>query len=272
MEANGGFRCLFRRFTRSAVAGLILAVSPHGVAVGLQSFNPSRYTGFASVTDGCTAGLRGPPRSPGGSRFGACGSQGGPCYVAGVNSESSLNATLLVAMPQLQDPNFHRTVMLIVEHDENGTFGLVLNRQVDLLASTLCASLDVRWSGDPEANIQWGGPVEPNSGWLLFSEPLSSEADNPAVTQVGGEGIFLARSLDVLRDVASTPEAQIRFFLGYAGWGPGQLEGEMAQGAWLVAPADPDLVFDADFDFMWERAVRSMGIDPATLIPTQGIH
>jgi putative transcriptional regulator len=189
-----------------------------------------------------------------------------------VKSESSLTATLLVAMPQLQDPNFHRTVMLIVEHDESGTFGLVLNREVDLLASTLCASLDVRWSGDPDANIQWGGPVEPNSGWLLFSEVLDIEEDNPAVTPVGDQGIFLARSLDVLRDVASIPDAEIHFYLGYAGWGPGQLEGEMAQGAWLVAPSDPKLVFEGDYDSMWERVVRSMGIDPATLIPTQGIH
>lgn len=199
-------------------------------------------------------------------------STGGACYVGAVTSESSLSATLLVAMPQLQDPNFHRTVMLIVEHDENGTFGLVLNREVDLLASTLCASLDVRWEGDPDANIQWGGPVEPNSGWLLFSDPIEGDEESRAVTAVGEDGIYLARSLDVLRDVASLPKTDIRFYLGYAGWGPGQLEGEMAQGAWLVAPSDPKLVFDADREAMWDRAVRSLGIDPMTLIPTQGIH
>ena len=162
--------------------------------------------------------------------------------------------------------------MLLVEHDEHGTFGLVLNRQVDLLASTLCASLEVEWHGDPDANIQWGGPVEPNTGWLLFDQPVMMDSSDPAITPVGDEGLCLARSLDVLKSVTNVPESDVRFYLGYAGWGPGQLESEMVQGAWLVAPSSREVVFGVEPDAMWEHVVRGLGVDPATLIPTHGVH
>ena len=112
------------------------------------------------------------------------------CYVEPVTQDQSLSSALLVAMPQLQDPNFRRTVTLIVEHDEDGTFGLVLNREVDLLASTLCASLDVEWRGDPEANIRWGGPVEPSSGWMLWVQIRIRSAGKPhAITMIGPFGL-----------------------------------------------------------------------------------
>lgn len=186
--------------------------------------------------------------------------------------EQTLTSTLLVAMPQLEDPNFFRTVMLIVEHDEAGTFGLVLNRTVDLLASTLCASLDVKWRGDPDANIQWGGPVEPNSGWLLLSQPKSIDLDDSAVTRVGAEDLYLARSVEILRCASSESPADIRFYLGYAGWGPGQLEWEMSQGAWLVAPPNCDTIFQSSIDSMWDETVRSLGIEPASLVSAQGVH
>lgn len=175
-------------------------------------------------------------------------------------------------MPQLDDPNFRRAVMLIVEHDENGTFGLVLNRTVDLLASTLCASLDVKWHGDPNANIQWGGPVEPDSGWLLINDPSNLNLDDPAISKVGDQDLYLARSLEVLKNASSEAPGTIRFYLGYAGWGPGQLEAEMAQGAWLVAPYCRKAVFESLEDVIWDETVRSLGIEPASLISTQGVH
>lgn len=189
-----------------------------------------------------------------------------------MTEDQTLNAAFLIAMPQLEDPNFHRTVALIVEHDENGTFGLVLNRSSDVLASTLCASLDVVWKGDPGAFIGWGGPVEPHTGWLLLSDTKSLDLEDEAVSRIGDLNLYLARSIDVLRTAASDAPSQMRFYLGYAGWGPGQLEWEMAQGAWLVAPFDPDALFHGSDDTMWEQAVRSLGIDPATLVSTQGVH
>lgn len=191
-------------------------------------------------------------------------------------AESSLTASLLIAMPQLQDPNFERTVMMIVQHDDEGTFGLVLNRPVDMSARELCAALDMHWGGDPEAPLHWGGPVQPQTGWMLFAHTDVSaasvdeevEADSTALC----DGIFFAGSLNVLRTVAEDPPGDVRLFLGYAGWGPGQLEGEMAQGVWLTAPTSREAVFDVEPDSMWDYVVRSLGIDPSTLILTPGVH
>jgi len=180
-------------------------------------------------------------------------------------------SSLLVAMPQLQDPNFRRSVLLLLHHDEEGTFGLVLNRPVELSAGNLCASLDVRWCGDPSAHIQWGGPVQPNTGWVLFNDHLSLTEFHDDVTRVI-EGIYFAGSLEVLKAIAESPPPDVRLFLGYAGWGPGQLEDEMADGAWLVVPGSREVVFGVKPESMWDYVVRSLGIDPATLIPTRGVH
>ena len=174
-------------------------------------------------------------------------------------------------MPQLQDPNFRRTVMLLVHHDDEGTFGLVLNRPADLLADDLFQSLELPWRGDQNANIHWGGPVATNTGWVLFDPEGKVGQESDDVTEVM-ENLHFAGSLDVLREVAAAPPQQVRLFLGYAGWGPGQLEHEMAEGAWLVVPASSDVVFDVACDAMWDHVVRSIGIDPATLIPTRGVH
>ena len=76
----------------------------------------------------------------------------------------------------------------------------------------------------------------------------------------------------MLRVIAESPPADLRLYLGYAGWGPGQLEDEMAEGAWLVAPVSPEMIFDVPSELLWEQAVRSLGIDPATLITTRGVH
>jgi putative transcriptional regulator len=174
-------------------------------------------------------------------------------------------------MPQLQDPNFKRTVALLVDHDANGTFGLVLNRPVDLSARVLCEDLDVEWRGDPSATAHWGGPVQPDTGWVLCAEGLGIHPSDESVKEVI-PGLFFAGSLDLLRAVAVTPPPRVRLFLGYAGWGPGQLEAEMAQGAWLVAPCSKDAVFHVPYDEMWSHVVKQLGIDPATLVSTRGVH
>ena len=182
---------------------------------------------------------------------------------------ASLAPTFLVAMPQLRDPNFRRTVVMVVHHDDEGTFGVVLNRDTEISAMGLCASLDLDWRGAPEMGIGWGGPVQPQTGWLVFDElPGHVSLD---VKEVGA-GICFAGSLDVLRQMAEAPPANLRLLLGYAGWGPGQLESELAQGAWITAPASADAVFHVDLPDMWEHVVRGLGIEPATLVSTQGVH
>jgi putative transcriptional regulator len=184
---------------------------------------------------------------------------------------SDLTASLLVAMPQLQDPNFQRSVALLVHHDSEGTFGLVLNRPAELSATELCASLDVRWGGSEGETIHWGGPVQPNTGWVLYCGDAALGDCADEVTELAGQVRF-AGSLDVLRSIASAPPPEVRLFLGYAGWGPGQLELEMAEGAWLVAPCSRDAIFHVPPEEMWTHVVRHLGIDPATLVPTRGVH
>jgi len=174
-------------------------------------------------------------------------------------------------MPQLQDPNFKRAVVQLIEHDEQGTFGLVLNREVDLTAADLCQSLEFDWNGDPSACIRWGGPVQCNTGWVLFGDDVALEVGDEPVQQVL-PGLTFAGSLSVLQAVAEQPPEDVRLFLGYAGWGPGQLESEIAAGAWLSAPPSTEVVFGVDPDMMWEHVLRGLGVDPVTLVSTSGIH
>jgi putative transcriptional regulator len=183
-------------------------------------------------------------------------------------SESSLAPALLVAMPQLLDPNFHRAVVLLVHHDDEGTFGVVLNRMTEILAPQLCQSIDIAWSGDPAAVVSWGGPVQPQTGWVLFDGGTASDDDSREVAA----DVRFAGSLDVLRDLASHPPEHVRVLLGYAGWGPGQLESELAQGAWLIAPVERSTLFDVEADAMWGHVVRGLGIEPATLVSGRGVH
>jgi putative transcriptional regulator len=176
-------------------------------------------------------------------------------------------------MPQLADPNFRRSVVLVVHHDADSTFGLVLNREVDLSLRELCESLDFEWRGGADAEVGWGGPVEANTGWLLFQGGLETaiEAETEGVSCIAGDLCF-ASSLEVLRQLVLRPPQDLRVFLGYAGWGQGQLEMELAQGAWVVAPLSPESIFDVPVDRMWEHVLREMKIDPVTLISTAGVH
>jgi len=172
-------------------------------------------------------------------------------------------------MPQLLDPNFKRAVVLLVHHDDEGTFGLVVNRVAEITVDALCDDLDIDWNGGRKTRLSWGGPVQPNTGWLIFGDGGSQEIEdaNELVP-----GLSVAGSLETLRKIAGHPPERVRMLLGYAGWGPHQLEDELAQGAWLVAPACAEVVFGVEPEAMWEHVVRSLGIEPTTLIATPGVH
>ena len=185
-------------------------------------------------------------------------------------SGSGIAPALLVAMPQLLDPNFKRAVVLIVHHDDEGTFGVVLNRDSGLTAALVCESLDIRWSGDAAAGVGIGGPVQPHTGWVLFDRQ-HVESDDEDLKDVT-DSVSLAGTLDVLRKLASLPPQRLRIFLGYAGWGPGQLESELTQGAWLLAPVSDDVLFEVEGEGMWEHVLHSLGVDPGTLVPSSGVH
>lgn len=183
--------------------------------------------------------------------------------------DDPLAPCLLVAMDPVVDPNFRRSVVLVLHHDEQeGSVGLVVNRATDLSLATLCESLDLEWKGPRESLVDWGGPVQPNHGWVLLGDEEFDHLD----VEEAGPGLRFTRSQEVLREVARRPPLRARVFLGYAGWGGGQLEREIAEGSWLVVPASARLVFESEPEHLWEDAVRSLGIEPATLIPTQGVN
>lgn len=185
-------------------------------------------------------------------------------------NETNLAPGLLIAMPQLLDPNFTRAVVLMIEHNDQGSFGLVINQPSPIKAAELLTSLEMSWRGDPDAVVWSGGPVSPTTGWVLH-EPLSALV-GPGTTAVAS-GVSLSTSPERLRALAAQPPARIRLLLGYSGWGAGQLAGEMARGSWLHADIDPALIFDLDADEMWVEAVRSLGItNPESVVQGRGIH
>ncbi len=175
----------------------------------------------------------------------------------------------LVALDTLVDPNFRRSVVLMIHHDEQqGAFGLVLNRGTNFPATELCGSLEIPWRGAEDATVDWGGPVQQDQGWIVFRESLEDVPD----AEIVAAGVRWSGSREALRYVAESPEIPSRLFLGSSGWAPGQLEGEIAAGAWLVVPMSDALVFDTPKEGLWEAAVRSLGIEPATLVATQGVN
>lgn len=179
---------------------------------------------------------------------------------------SALAPSLLVAMPQLQDPNFARSVVLLCEHQDEGAMGLVVNRRTDTLASQI-VQLEPSPQQESGLSVWIGGPVDPGRGWLLLGEDLGDAIEV-------SPGLYLSASRDLLRrlleEVPLPPHC--RFFVGYAGWGPKQLDRELAASAWLTVPVDTSLLFDTPSDDMWESAIRRLGIDPRSLAMGPGVH
>src|SRR5262245_62416911 len=161
-------------------------------------------------------------------------------------------------MPQLADPNFSRSVVLMIEHSEAGSFGLVINHPSPIKATELLDSLEMSWRGEDSAVVWAGGPVSPSTGWVLHEPVGAGQSGTIEITST----ISLSTSPDRLRAIANQPPRNVRLLLGYSGWGPGQLEAEMARGAWLHANADPKIVFDTPAEDIWASAMRSLGVSP----------
>jgi putative transcriptional regulator len=182
------------------------------------------------------------------------------------DSHFGVAPALLLSMPQLVDPNFHRTVILLCEHTDEGAFGLVLNRPTETSASD-AVELTPPPQRDAGLALWSGGPVEPQRGWILTgAEPEDSES--VAVVP----GVYLSTSPLLLRRLIETAPPRTRVLTGYAGWGPGQLDAELSASAWLIAEIDPGLIFDTPAGAMWEQAIRRLGADPGKLQMGQGVH
>ncbi|MGE0449237.1 MAG: YqgE/AlgH family protein [Vicinamibacterales bacterium] len=183
---------------------------------------------------------------------------------------TSLAPALLLSMPQLVDRNFNRTVVLLCKHSDEGAFGLVVNRPL-VTTGTVMVHLDPPVTTEREIEVWVGGPVEPQRSWMLVGgEAEAAEAEGSVAI---AEGVHLSTSPALLRRLlAPNPPARTRLVVGYAGWGPGQLEAELADSAWLLSDVDAGLVFDTPAEQMWERAIRRLGADPASLQTSRGVH
>jgi putative transcriptional regulator len=188
----------------------------------------------------------------------------------GVVESSNLAPGLLLAMPQLADPNFSRAVVLMIEHGEQGSFGLVINHPSPIKASELLDSLEMSWHGEDSAVVWAGGPVSPSTGWVLH-EPVGIAQPGQGTIAITSS-ISLSTSPDRLRAIATQPPRNVRLLLGYSGWGPGQLAAEMSRGAWLHHEATPGLVFETPADEIWETAMQALGINPRDLFTGRGVN
>ncbi|HVG82767.1 MAG TPA: YqgE/AlgH family protein [Methylomirabilota bacterium] len=166
---------------------------------------------------------------------------------------------LLVAMPQMQDPRFAKSVIYLCAHTPEGAMGLVLNKLVDSITfPDLLEQLSIEpaISGD-EIRVHFGGPVESGRGFVLHTADYQREGTLPI-----NSGIALTATVDILRDMArGAGPRQTLLALGYAGWGPGQLDAEIQANGWLQVPADEQLVFGQNLDAKWELAMAKLGID-----------
>jgi putative transcriptional regulator len=185
-------------------------------------------------------------------------------------SSSSLAPSFLLSMPQLMDPNFNRTVVLLCKHSEEGAFGLVVNRPL-VTTGRVTVNLDPPVSTDRELQVWVGGPVEPHRSWVLVGEE-PDEAEELRGMKIA-DGLYLSTSPDLLRRLLEpNPPSQTRLIVGYSGWGPGQLEAELEESSWLMSDIDRDLIFNTPADRLWEAAIRRLGADPATLQMSRGVH
>lgn len=178
---------------------------------------------------------------------------------------SSLVGQLLIAMPSLMDPNFWRSVVLLGVHShEDGAFGLVINRPLDVqLADVLREIGQDAVTLDPP-RVLGGGPVEPTHGFVLFERPETIE-DEAALSI--GTRITVSGSAETLNDlVRGRIKSRYYLLLGYSGWAPGQLEQEIEDNSWLVAPLDPAIVFDVPLEDRWAAALHSIGVNPGALV------
>lgn len=182
--------------------------------------------------------------------------------------EEYLAGRLLLAMPQMGDPRFHKAVIFMCAHDENGAMGLVINHVVPGLdMRQLLRQMNIDMAADTGISpVMSGGPVEAGRGFILHSSEFVQK-DTVKIC----DGFSVTGTVDALRAIAAGegPDDML-FILGYAGWGAGQLDQEIRQNAWLVADPDHELIFNPAMDEKWDRAIGKLGINPAMLSDSAG--
>lgn len=186
-----------------------------------------------------------------------------------MSEASSLTNHFLIALPTLQDPNFSRTVTYICEHTSEGTMGLIINRPSTLRLTDILHHMAIEETTDTPVDMRIfiGGPVQEDRGFLLHSPAKRWDS-----TLLIGDDLAVTTSQDLVKAIARNEGPEKVFFaLGYAGWGPGQLEQELQQDAWLFGPASKDIIFHTPIEERWEAAATLAGVD-VNLISNVGGH
>ncbi len=176
---------------------------------------------------------------------------------------ATLTGQLLVAMPSMSDSRFEKAVIYVCAHNEEGAMGLVINKLIESLTFTELMeqlNLDTGSLGE-EIRVHFGGPVEIGRGFVLHSSDYMQDASLPV-----NEDVALTATVDILKQIAGGggPRRSL-LALGYAGWGPGQLDSEIQENGWLTVDADEGLLFGEDLDVKWEKAIGKLGFDPSSL-------
>jgi len=182
--------------------------------------------------------------------------------------DHNLTNHFLIAMPALEDPNFSRTVTYVCEHNDEGALGIVINRPSELTLRDLLSHMEIELpaSAGRDVPVFVGGPVQRERGFVLHPPGGGWEA----TMEIDG-AVAITTSRDVLEAMADgSGPSRFLVALGYAGWGPGQLEREMAENAWLSGPADPAIIFERDTDERWQAAAALLGVDLSLLSSDTG--
>lgn len=181
----------------------------------------------------------------------------------------NLSGKILIAMPGMGDPRFDHSVVFLCAHSEEGAMGIIVNKPApDLTFRTLMKQLGIAVTDHTrDIRVHMGGPVELTRGFVLHS----TDYRGGAATLKVNDSFGMTTTLDILESLAvgAGPDQSL-LALGYAGWGKGQLESEIARNGWLVADATPDLVFSRASETKWTAALKTLGIEPQLLSPTAG--
>lgn len=176
-----------------------------------------------------------------------------------------VRAGLLVASPQMMDLFFSKTVVLLCDYDEEGALGIVLNRLTGLDTEKVLSQIEIPSTGALAGPVRWGGPVQPGAVFLTFACSQGTTPTGDGVYSIG-KSIAVSPSRDAIQAVAADPTRPRAFLsLGYAGWAPGQLDGEIQSGSWIFMEADEGIVFDTPAEQCWQRCIDSLGVDPSLI-------
>ncbi len=182
--------------------------------------------------------------------------------------EQFLNGQFLIAMPAMADPNFDRTVTFVCEHNDDGALGIIVNRPTGMALGEILDQMELKVE-DPllaAMPVLQGGPVQPERGFVIHDS-----GEEYSSTLAVRDGLKVTTSRDILVAMAEgRGPARALIALGYAGWGAGQLEAEMAANAWLTVPASPDIIFATPFERRWESAAALLGVSMTSMSSEAG--